>query len=126
MYEAGDAIRSFLALSLIDKNFHEDELSFILDIAEEEFEFTKEQVFEEKEKLEKLDKDEIKTIFQTFIESVPEREKNYFFDLYSRLSLVDTHLHKDEIDLLSGLEKKWNILKENSKTIIFDEDQKKL
>lgn len=126
MYEAGDAIRSFLALSLIDKHFHEDELSFILDIAEEEFEFTKEQVFEEKEKLEKLDKDEIKKIFQTFIESVPEREKNYFFDLYSRLSLVDTHLHKDEIDLLSGLEKKWNILKENSKTIIFDEDQRKV
>lgn len=126
MYESVEAIRSFVAFSLIDKFLHEDELNFIIDIAEEEFELTKEKVFEEKNNLEKLEKDQLKEIFEKFVNSVPEKEKNYFFDLYSRLSLVDTHLHKDEIGLLSGLEKKWNILKENSKTIIFDEDQKKI
>ena len=48
MYENIQALRSFLALSLIDKNFHNDELSFITDIAEEELELSKQDIIKEK------------------------------------------------------------------------------
>jgi adenylate kinase len=113
MYANIEAIRSFLALSLIDKIVHENEIDFILDIAEDEFELSKDNVIKEKEILEKLSKNELQKIFDDFVKKVPEREKNYFFDLYSRLSIVDTYLHESEIKLLSDLEKKWNVLQAN-------------
>ena len=48
MYENLDALRSFLALSLIDQKFHDDEFSFISDIAIEELELSKQDVIKEK------------------------------------------------------------------------------
>lgn len=126
MYENIEAIKSFLALSLIDKIVHENEIAFILDIAEEEFELSKDIVIKEKEILEKLSKNELQKIFDDFVKKVPEREKNYFFDLYSRLSIVDTYLHESEIKLLSDLEKKWNVLQANSKAINLDKFQQEV
>lgn len=124
MYENIQALRSFLALSLIDKNFHNDELSFITDIAEEELELSKQDIIKEQKTLEYLSKKDLEKIFNEFVDLVPEREKNYFFDLYSRLSIIDAYLHEDEVEILSNLEKKWNILKSNSKAIKLDKIQK--
>ena len=90
MYENIKALRSFLALSLIDKNFHNDELSFITDIAEEELELSKQDIIKEQKTLEYLSKKDLEKIFNEFVDLVPEREKKIIFLIYTHAFLLLT------------------------------------